>query len=112
VAPQEAVDAPRLHYQAQPDEVHFEHSGLSPEVIKSLTETGYRLVEQRPWGAVELIRIDGGCLLGVSDGRRSAGASGRILNPNLPKLTLPTRARRKTPGNRAFSLEVLQSGRG
>jgi gamma-glutamyltranspeptidase/glutathione hydrolase len=72
---QQAVDAPRLHHQEQPDEVYFERSGLSPDVIKSLTAIGYRLVEQRPWGAVELIRIGDGRLFGVSDKRRPTGAA-------------------------------------
>jgi gamma-glutamyltranspeptidase/glutathione hydrolase len=73
--PQEAVDAPRLHHQWLPDEVYFERSGLSPEVVNSVTEMGYKLVEQRPWGAVELIAIANGRLYGASDNRRPAGAA-------------------------------------
>src|SRR6185437_12434705 len=57
---QEAVDAPRLHHQWQPDEVYFEHAGLRPEVVDGLTRMGYRLVEHRPWGATELIRLANG----------------------------------------------------
>jgi gamma-glutamyltranspeptidase len=48
---------------------------LPAGTIKSLTETGYRLVEQRPWGAVELIEIVNGRLYGASDPRRPAGAA-------------------------------------
>jgi len=75
MAPQEAVDAPRLHHQWLPDEVAYEHAALSPEAIAGLTGMGYKLVEQRPWGAVELIEIANGRLYGASDPRRSAGAA-------------------------------------
>ncbi|MGB9647568.1 MAG: gamma-glutamyltransferase [Stellaceae bacterium] len=72
---QAAVDAPRIHHQSQPEDVYFERSGLSPEVAAQLTATGYKLVEQRPWGAVELIAIASGRLQGASDSRLSAGAA-------------------------------------
>ena len=75
MGPQEAVDAPRLHYQGQPDQVYFEPPGLSPHTVKELGEQGYRLIEQRPWGAVELIAIARHRLSGVSDNRRPAGAA-------------------------------------
>jgi gamma-glutamyltranspeptidase / glutathione hydrolase len=73
--PQQAVDAPRFHHQWQPDLVYVEQSKWPTALIKSLADSGYRVVEQRPWGAVELIEIGGGRLLGVSDGRRPAGAA-------------------------------------
>jgi len=73
--PQEAVDAPRFHHQWRPDEVYFERSGLSSDTVGQLTDVGYKLVEQRPWGAVELIEIANGRLYGVSDKRRPAGAA-------------------------------------
>jgi gamma-glutamyltranspeptidase / glutathione hydrolase len=72
---QEAVDAPRLHDQGQPEDVYFERSGLSPEVVSQLTAMGYKLVEQRPWGAVELIEIANRRLRGASDSRLPAGAA-------------------------------------
>jgi gamma-glutamyltranspeptidase/glutathione hydrolase len=75
MAAQEAVDAPRLHQQSQPEDVYFEQSGLSPEVITQLTAMGYKLVEQRPWGAVELIEIANRRLRGASDRRLPAGAA-------------------------------------
>ena len=75
MTPQEAVDAPRLHYQGQPDQVYFEPPGLLPDTVKQLAEHGYKLIEQRPWGAVELIAIAHGRLSGVSDNRRPAGAA-------------------------------------
>ena len=75
MAAQEAVEAPRLHHQSQPENVYFERSGLSPEVVTQLTEMGYKLVEQRPWGAVELIEIANRRLHGASDSRLPAGAA-------------------------------------
>jgi gamma-glutamyltranspeptidase/glutathione hydrolase len=75
MAPQPAVEAPRLHYQGLPDEVAYEREGLMPETVAALTGMGYKLAEQRPWGAVELIAIANGRLYGASDPRRPAGAA-------------------------------------
>ncbi len=75
MAAQEAVDAPRLHHQAQPEDVYFERSAMSHEVVTQLAAMGYKLVEQRPWGAVELIEIATGRLRGASDSRLPAGAA-------------------------------------
>jgi gamma-glutamyltranspeptidase/glutathione hydrolase len=75
MSPQEAVEAPRLHHQSLPDEVAYERAGLMPDAITTLTEMGYKLVEHRPWGAVELIAIADGRFHGVSDPRRPAGAA-------------------------------------
>ena len=49
--PQEAVDAPRFHHQWLPDEVFIEPMALSPDTRKLLTEMGYKITEQAPWGA-------------------------------------------------------------
>ncbi len=75
MAPQAAVDAPRLHHQWRPGEVYFERSGLSSDVVSQLSRSHYNLAEQAPWGAVELIEIVNGRLFGASDGRRPAGAA-------------------------------------
>jgi gamma-glutamyltranspeptidase/glutathione hydrolase len=75
MGPQEAVDAPRLHHQWLPDEVAYERSGLPPDTIATLAGMGYKLVEQKPWGAVELIEIANGRLYGANDSRRPAGAA-------------------------------------
>ena len=72
---QQAVEAPRLHHQSQPDEVAYERSGLTPDTITTLTGMGYKLVEHRPWGAVELIVIADRRFYGASDPRRPAGAA-------------------------------------
>ena len=51
--PQEAVDAPRFHHQWLPDEVYVEPYALSPDTRQMLTDMGYKIVEQTPWGAAE-----------------------------------------------------------
>jgi gamma-glutamyltranspeptidase/glutathione hydrolase len=75
MAPQKAVEAPRFHHQGLPDEIAYERAGLTPETVAALTGMGYKLVEQRPWGAVELIEIANGRFYGASDPRRPAGAA-------------------------------------
>ncbi len=57
MAPQDAVDAPRIHHQWLPDEVYYETQGLSPDTLKILQQMGYKMVEQTPWGAAELIMV-------------------------------------------------------
>jgi gamma-glutamyltranspeptidase / glutathione hydrolase len=71
----QAVAAPRVHYQGQPDRIFYERGGLSAETIAALTDAGYTLSMQKPWGAVELIAADHSRLYGVSDGRRAGGAA-------------------------------------
>jgi gamma-glutamyltranspeptidase/glutathione hydrolase len=40
MAPQEAVDAPRIHHQWLPDEIFYEPFGLSPDTLKILADMG------------------------------------------------------------------------
>ncbi len=98
MAPQEAVDAPRIHHQWLPDEVYYEVRGVSPDTLKLLREMGHKMTEQSPWGAAEVIvvgvpgaagvaaassgndaavsgRVLPGMLYGANDGRRPAGAA-------------------------------------
>ena len=55
MAPQEAVDAPRFHHQWLPDQIFAEPYALSPDTRKLLEDMGYKIGEQTPWGAEELI---------------------------------------------------------
>jgi gamma-glutamyltranspeptidase/glutathione hydrolase len=77
MAPQQAVDAPRIHHQFLPDTLFYEDGGLSPETVSALTAMGYSPKPQKPWGAVELIEIDPAThrLLGANDKRRPGGAA-------------------------------------
>ena len=98
MTPQDAVDAPRIHHQWLPDEVYYETNGLSPDTLAILRTMGYKMVEQTPWGAAELIlvglpgtevagrknsgndssvsgNVRVGFIYGVNDPRRPAGAA-------------------------------------
>ena len=89
MTPQEAVDAPRLHHQWLPDEILIEPFALSSDTQALLQRMGYRIREQRRWGAAELIevgvppsvnaavsgRLRSGFYYGASDPRRPAGAA-------------------------------------
>ena len=98
MALQEAVDAPRFHQQWLPDEVFVEQRGISPDTRRLLEGMGYRIVEQTPWGAAEVIAIGPakattagaassgndstlgggmrpGLFYGANDSRRPAGAA-------------------------------------
>jgi len=76
MTPQDAVAAPRFHHQWLPDTLYYERGGFLPATLAALAERGYRLAEQSPWGAVELIRVGtDGRLLGVNDPRRPAGSA-------------------------------------
>ena len=96
--PQEAVDAPRIHHQWLPDTVYAEPFALSADTQAILRGMGHTIVEQKPWGAQELIairaavpdaadvatsgndatrteRMRPGLLYGANDNRRPAGAA-------------------------------------
>jgi gamma-glutamyltranspeptidase/glutathione hydrolase len=96
--PQEAVDAPRIHHQWLPDAVYAEPFALSADTQAILRGMGHTIVEQKPWGAQELIavraaapdapetassgndasrteRMRPGLLYGANDNRRPAGAA-------------------------------------
>jgi gamma-glutamyltranspeptidase/glutathione hydrolase len=96
--PQEAVDAPRIHHQWLPDLIFEEPFSLSPDTREALEKRGYKLIEQTPWGAAELIELGPattdakgtqssgndsahsgkvlpGLLYGATDDRRPAGAA-------------------------------------
>ncbi len=98
MGPQEAVDAPRIHHQWLPDEVFYETRGLSADTLKNLKDMGYKMTEQSPWGAAEVIlyglpgaagvasassgndsavsgKVRAGFIYGANDPRRPAGAA-------------------------------------
>ncbi len=96
MAPQEAVDAPRIHHQWLPDTLYAEPFALSPDTQAMLRQMGYTITEQVPWGAAELVAVGQkrtetlgqaandsalsgqmrpGLLYGANDDRRPAGAA-------------------------------------
>src|SRR6478672_2938156 len=71
---QDAIDAPRVHHQWQPDKLSLEH-GISPDTVALLKSRGYD-VDYAPGvvlAQVAAIVSDGGWLQGGSDGRSAAG---------------------------------------
>jgi gamma-glutamyltranspeptidase / glutathione hydrolase len=84
MAPQEAVDAPRLHHQWLPDAVFAEPYALSPDTQALLQAMGYRITEQTPWGAAELIEVAPPQAAGEhpADSSNDAAASG-MLRPGF-----------------------------
>jgi gamma-glutamyltranspeptidase/glutathione hydrolase len=71
---QDAVDAPRVHHQWQPDKLSLER-GISPDTVTLLKGRGYD-VDYTPGvvlAQVAAILNDGGWLQGASDGRSAAG---------------------------------------
>jgi gamma-glutamyltranspeptidase/glutathione hydrolase len=80
MTPQEAVDAPRVHQQWLPDEVYYETRGFSPDTLSLMQKMGYKMVEQTPWGAAELILVGlpgTGAVAQASSGN-DAGVSGKV----------------------------------
>ena len=71
----EAVESPRVHHQAWPDQVFYEEGGLSAETVDRLTARGHELVKRGLSGDVSAIRVEGPDLLGVADPRRGGGVS-------------------------------------
>ncbi|HQZ41096.1 MAG TPA: gamma-glutamyltransferase [Vicinamibacterales bacterium] len=71
---QDAIDAPRVHHQWQPDRLSLER-GISPDTVAILKARGYE-VDYSPGvvlAQVAAIVSDGGWLQGGSDGRSATG---------------------------------------
>jgi gamma-glutamyltranspeptidase/glutathione hydrolase len=61
---QEAIDAPRIHEQFQPDPVTLERFALSPETRQILEQRGYQFIDRGYWGVAEGILVGGPTLAG------------------------------------------------
>jgi gamma-glutamyltranspeptidase/glutathione hydrolase len=57
MAPQEAVKAHRLHHQWLTRRGCLRTREPMPEAVAKLSGIGCKLIEQWPWGAVELIEV-------------------------------------------------------
>ena len=96
--PQQAVNAPRFHYQWLPDTVFAEPFAFSPDTLKLIEGMGMKVETQTPWGAAEMIAVGPpqpvgagaassgndasatagmapGLLYGANDDRRPAGSA-------------------------------------
>lgn len=71
---QQAVYAPRFHHQWLPDEIQIEPYAFAPDLIRILTEKGYRVVTRGVIGDVNAIGVDYGndYYWGVPDWRRQS----------------------------------------
>ncbi len=76
---QEAVDAPRLHQQWQPDSTLMENFALSPDTQKNLIAMGHKLVRSRTANHVAAILVDAPSIGG------SAVGANRYYGANDPR---------------------------
>lgn len=75
----DAVDAGRVHDQWLPDVLYAEPFALSPDTQALLRGMGYRITEQKPWGAAEMVAIGGQFVVREPEGPASdATMSGRM----------------------------------
>jgi len=74
----EAVTAPRLHHQWQPDEVLVE-PGFAPDVLEALAARGHSIVPTQPYSSANSIAVmTEGHVVGAADSRsRGALAAGK-----------------------------------
>lgn len=68
----QAVTAPRLHQQWQPEEVYVE-PGFPPEVLDSLEKRGHKIVPTPPYAAANSIEVTPNGYVGAAD-RRTRGS--------------------------------------
>jgi gamma-glutamyltranspeptidase/glutathione hydrolase len=68
----EAVSAPRLHQQWQPEEVYVE-PGFAPEVLDALTARGHKILPTQSFSSANSIEITANGLVGAAD-RRTRGS--------------------------------------
>ena len=66
----DAVHAYRFHHQWLPDQLYYEKSGLSHDIIKSLGQMGHSTKATEAMGSVQAIERTGKEWIGVSDTRR------------------------------------------
>jgi len=78
MAPQDAVDAGRVHYQWSPDILWYEPESLTAETILELTTIGHNIEQRLSMGNVQLIFInpETGVITGASDKRGVGKAAG------------------------------------
>ncbi len=78
MAPQDAVDAGRVHYQWSPDILWYEPESLTAETILELSTMGHNIEQRLSMGNVQLIFInpETGVITGASDKRGVGKAAG------------------------------------
>jgi gamma-glutamyltranspeptidase/glutathione hydrolase len=83
MSPAEAVAAPRVHHQHQPDRIRVEERGLDRPVLDELRRMGHATETTDVWSDVQLIEIrEDGRRVAASDPRRGgAPAAVRVQEP-------------------------------
>ena len=72
LAVDQAVSAPRIHHQWQPDEL-FVEPGISPEILEGLVKRGYKVTPNPPQTSANSIEITADGYVGAAD-RRTRGS--------------------------------------
>jgi len=73
----QAIRAPRVHHQGQPDTLFYEPGGLRGAAVAMLEAMGHATSERSDYsGEVNAIEVRAGHHVGVADPRRGGGASG------------------------------------
>jgi gamma-glutamyltranspeptidase/glutathione hydrolase len=75
MTPEEAVNKPKFHHQWLPDEI-FVEAGFPIEIRESLQKMGYRITQRGSIGRTEVIKVSGGKIEAVGDGRGDDSAEG------------------------------------
>ncbi|HEX6576528.1 MAG TPA: gamma-glutamyltransferase [Gemmatimonadaceae bacterium] len=72
----DAINAPRIHHQALPDDIRIDDHGFAPEVVDKLKAMGYTVVPQGYiGGSAVAIRVVPGGLEGMDDPRGFLGGA-------------------------------------
>jgi gamma-glutamyltranspeptidase/glutathione hydrolase len=72
---EDAVNKPKFHHQWLPDEIYVERS-FPIEVREALQKMGYTITQRGSIGRTEVIRVSGGKIEAVGDGRGDDAAEG------------------------------------
>ena len=68
----DAISAPRIHEQWQPDEVYVE-PGIAPDVLDALAKRGHKIVPTYPHTSANSIEVTADRYVGAAD-RRTRGS--------------------------------------
>lgn len=75
MTPEDAVNKPKFHHQWLPDEIFVEAS-FPIEIREALQKMGYRITQRGGIGRTEVIKVSGGKIEAVGDGRGDDSAEG------------------------------------
>lgn len=72
----DAIEAPRFHQQARPEELMFEQVRAPQKIVDGLRAIGHAALPRDLIGDVHAVMIDGGKIVGVADSRHGGAAGG------------------------------------